>query len=98
MRRGSRSAVVAEFCSNKFVMTQRKHRYKGSAQAAPDARGRGIVQDGIVLALGSNRYKASQSVPDLYYELTAMFDAESVRARTISVGATVASAYARRVA
>ncbi len=54
-------------------MTRHKPRRKGSAQEAPDARGGDIVRDGVVLDLGSNRYKvSSQSVPDAYYEVTAM--------------------------
>ena len=54
-------------------MTRHKRRRKGSTQEALDARGGDIARDGIVLDLGSNRYKvSSQSVPDAYYEVTVM--------------------------
>ena len=65
--------LISKFCLNEFDRTRHKRRRKGSTQEALDARGGDIARDGIVLDLGSNRYKvSSQSVPDAYYEVTVM--------------------------
>ena len=52
-------------------MVQRKGRRREPTREELDARGREIVQKGVILGLGSGRYMVSScSKPDSYYEVT----------------------------
>lgn len=54
-------------------MVQCKGRRRGSTREELDARGKDVVQKGVILDLGSGRYMVSScSKPDSYYEVTVI--------------------------
>ena len=60
------------------MTAQKKTRRRGSFQNDIDERGKSIIQWGVVLDLGSGRYKvSSQSVVDAFYDVTSAGDAHA---------------------